>query len=254
MNDIKSSKCQAKIPQACRYHGLGKTLNDDDFQYLSHRVEKHVTSTVEAIKNYFPNISKDAMEEKINDATIFCWERSMFAYEQALKSKTIPAIKNPTTEVEELTNVAIGLFNNANVLAAYKSSPFPLKAIQHAGKARNLCAYTSLMFMKRFTEEDFQSDAPLEIIRRDAVDSKKPGMFWHHAAILTSFKDKKYVVDYTMRQFNPKLAMPWVGTVEDWEKTLHKANGEQWTQQHLNKFSVQGGETREFALEAVESF
>lgn len=244
------ASCKAKIPETCRHHGLGKHLNDKDYFHVNERVQ----DSIKEMMKHFSSHSPEYIEFAVAKHTVFCWTRSMSAYDESLKTKPLPLLQNVSTEADELKNVAIGLFNEANILTAYKNGPFPIKAIQHAGKAKNLCAYTSLMFLKRFTDKDFQSDTPVEIIRRDALDSKKPGMFWHHAAIMTSYKGKKYVVDYTIRQFNPKLPIPWVGTVKEWEQTLTTANGETWGTTHLNKFMVQGGETRKEATSFKENF
>lgn len=49
-----------------------------------------------------------------------------------------------------------------------------------------------------------------------------------HVAVLCNDTDRYWVVDYTIRQFNPDLPFPYVGTTDDWKATVEQVTGRTW--------------------------
>jgi hypothetical protein len=50
----------------------------------------------------------------------------------------------------------------------------------------------------------------------------------YHAALVLTDPDGEYVIDYTIRQFNPGLPFPYTGTVPEWAALIGASTGDTW--------------------------
>lgn len=235
---MTTSECRAAVPEICRYHSLGKELPQEKFD--------EVLAHLESVKRTQLVLGKDltvATQIQRHYST-YAWTQAIKSHkrdlrQQAIISNQLPLNEQPETVVDEIYNNAVTVYNNSadQTFDSYRGQVLPFKQIIDARTAKNNCGKFSTMLVRDFTAEDFGSEKPLEVTRMDAVDSKKKGMFWHHAAIIVHKEGKPYVVDYTIRQFNPKLPVPYIAIPEQWAKDLNEATGEKWTTETLSPWA-----------------
>jgi hypothetical protein len=242
-------KCQAVIPSSCRFHGLGKNLPDDVYTVMNNKVADALEQSApykrsraknnDGLFNYFQNGYAEML-----------WKGYIKDYNYTAKlEKTRDKILKPklaSTASDEVYNKAVHTYNVSKDIDfyTYKSELIPFKAIFLPLRAKNNCSQVSRLIVEKFDKKDLASDTELKIIRMDAPDSKKPKMFWHHAAVEVERDGQKFVVDYTIHQFDKTIPIPYVDTIENWTEKLNSITGEQWTNEHLDPWHIKGGETR----------
>jgi hypothetical protein len=245
-----NSPCKAAIPASCRFHGLGSKLPDDAYKQILSQINQDLARSapyrlehVKGDEQLFNNLQNGLAE--------FYWKNYLKTYRHETKLKaakeTMLKHKPVVTSSDEIFNKAVDVFNKSTELdfTSYQSQTLPFKSVVFPVKSKNNCSQVSVLVVKNFDAKDFGSDSPLKIVRVDAPDSNKPHMFWHHAAVEVERDGERFVVDYTINQFDKTQPVPYVDTIQNWTAKLNQITGEGWSEEHLGSWSVQGGEVKE---------
>ncbi len=242
-----TSLCKARIPESCRYHGLGKDLPDKIYTETIQNLEQ----TNRNIHLWNTSEPDDFLTQIERNQASYIWNRAVKMYqkelkEEKLKQRKLPLLNDTKTLEDEIYNSAVNVFNSAENITIYASnhSTISLKLVANARYAKNNCAIVTKAILTNMSPEEFKSEQPLKAIRIDASDTKNVEKIWHHAAFIVTRNNEEYVVDYTIRQFDTKLPIPYVGKKEEWMVKVNEITGETWSDKPLQNWSIANGETK----------
>lgn len=244
--------CRAKIPANCRYHGLGKELPQEAYDKIMLRIDGELLNRERFFTPSANRVFDDAYQQRLCS---YLWKEELKNYKielrnTKLRNQVLPYRNNPTTVEDHLYNDAVKVFNESTHLTMYNSiyQMLPVKAVTDSRIARSKCGVVTLKILADIDPSDLGSEKPLRSIRVDALDTKKPGMYWHHVGLVVTRGGEEYIVDYTMRQFNSKAPVPYVGKKEDWLNTLNAMVGEEFSEKELVSWSFKSDTTKEEAF------
>lgn len=243
---MKVSSCRAEVPANCRYHGYGANFEPEIYEKIRASVERVLSNTTSwATSTSNPNrIAESDLPALLERTAKSMWEQAKPLDNRLKRRKKALAFNLPVPEDMGLNAHAAKIFNASTDLTVtlQGGQEVHIKEVTHAAVARNACAVVSMKLVDVFgSGEQWGSDTDPVVVRRDAPDSKKKGMFWHHAAIQVTKDNEPWVIDYTIRQFNKKLPFPYVGKLKDWEDELKNSTGEQWVEDNLTDWTVTTG-------------
>lgn len=244
---MNAPQCKARVPESCRYHGLGKDLPESIYA----KVVESLEQTNKNIHIWNSTQPDDFLIQIERNQASYVWKRAIKQHKQDLRTqeltnRSIPLLENPITVEDKIYNSAAKVFNEATEINIYSASQatIPLKLVSNARYAKNNCAIVTKAILNNIDAKEFESEQPLKSIRIDAPDTKDIDKTWHHAAFIVTKNNEEYVVDYTIRQFDKTLSIPHVSKKNVWLNKINEITGENWSEKPLKNWSITSGETR----------
>ena len=243
---MTSTVCKAKVKANCRTHGYGTDFEPELYEKFKISIEESLDNLTRWMTSEInpSRIPEEELPPLLEKHAKMRWEQMRPIDNRLKKQKKALAFNLPVPEGDGLDTGAALIFNNSTELTVAISGGKTayVKEVTNATVAKNACAVVSMKLVDNFPlKESWNSETEPVIVRRDAYDTKKPVMFWHHAAIQVTKNGEPWVIDYTIRQFNTKLPFPYVAKLNDWEKTLNDSTGEQWVEKNLTDWTVETG-------------